>query len=160
MANSRLTTAAISSAILALLIAAVAAADQSDAVRQQQKNYYLPDAAASRIVTVTKAGTASNQIIVLTEAVAVKETGPTETVSHFGEVYAFSPNFIALRRDEPTLIEFWNLQGDDEHDFMLVDANSRVLMHIKLPPLKKLSQSGAPRCFLPWPQAPARRSRW
>jgi len=41
-------------------------------------------------------------------------------VSHFGEIYVFSPLFIAVRREEPTQVSFWNLQPDDEHDFMLV----------------------------------------
>jgi plastocyanin len=131
--------AAIGSAIFALPIAAVGAADQSAAIRQQQSKYYLPDAAASRTVTVARDGTAANQIIVLTQAIAVKETGPKATVSKFGEVYSFSPSFLALHREEATILEFWNLQPDDEHDFMLVDSDSRVLMHIKLPPLKKTS---------------------
>ena len=38
--------------------------------------------------------------------VAVKETGPKQTVEKFGEVYAFSPNFFAAHRDEPTRIRF------------------------------------------------------
>ena len=50
------------------------------------------------------------------EAIATKESGPPETVRAFGEVYAFDPATFAVRRDEPTEIVFWNLQGDDEHD--------------------------------------------
>jgi hypothetical protein len=34
--------------------------------------------------------------------VAIKETGPAQTVKQFGEVYAFSPDVFAVRRDEPT----------------------------------------------------------
>ena len=68
---------------------------------------YLPDAAASRIVTVTESDTAAAGITVLTEAVAVKETGPRATVARFGEVYAFAPAFVAVHRDEPTEISFW-----------------------------------------------------
>ena len=98
---------------------------------------YLPDAAASRLVTVTESGPAAAGITVLTEAVAVKETGPRATVARFGEVYAFSPAFIAVHRDEPTEISFWNLQPDDEHDFMLVAPDGRVLMKVPLPPLRK-----------------------
>jgi hypothetical protein len=43
---------------------------------------------------------------------------------------------FAVYRDEPTLIIFRNLQPDDEHDFMLVDPNSAVLMNVLLPPLR------------------------
>ena len=39
-------------------------------------------------------------------------TGPRATVARFGEVYAFSPAFVAVHRDEPTEISFWNLQPD------------------------------------------------
>jgi plastocyanin len=100
---------------------------------------YLPNAAAAKIVTVTKTGQANAGVTVLTEGVATKETGPAETVKHFGEVYAFSPTFIAVHRNEPTEIDFWNLQPDDEHDFMLVDPRLNVLMNVMLPPLKKVS---------------------
>lgn len=101
---------------------------------------YLPDEAASKIVSA-KAGEESAQagITVLTQAVAIKETGPKQTVARFGEVYAFAPSFLAVHRDEPTAISFWNLQGDDEHDFMLVDPDLDVLMMVKLPPLEKSS---------------------
>ena len=98
---------------------------------------YLPDAAASRSVTVTETGAVGAAVTVLTEAVAINETGPPATVAHFGEVYAFSPAFIAVHRDEPTEISFWNLQPDDEHDFMLVAPDSQVLMHVVLSPLRK-----------------------
>ncbi len=103
------------------------------------KNFYLPDGAASKIVSVAKEGTPQAEVIVLTEAVAIKETGPKETVAKFGEVYAFSPTFIAVRREVPTMLTFWNLQPDDEHDFMLAAPDSRVLMHLKLKPLTKTS---------------------
>jgi plastocyanin len=98
---------------------------------------YLPDAAASRIVTVTESGSAAAGLTVLTEAVAIKETGPRATVERFGEVYAFSPAFVAVHRDEPTEISFWNLQPDDDHDFMLVAPDSQVLMRVLLPALRK-----------------------
>ena len=103
------------------------------------KHFYLPDAAASKIVSVTKEGKAEAEVIVLTEAVAIKETGPKETVAKFGEVYAFSPTFMAIRREVPTMLTFWNLQSDDEHDFMLTAPDSTVLMHLKLVPLSKTS---------------------
>jgi len=100
---------------------------------------YLPNAAASKIVFVTTRGTARASVIVMTEAVAIKETGPKETVAAFGEVYEFSPSTFAVHRDEPTLITFWNLQGDDEHDFMLADDHNQVVMKVTLAPLKKTS---------------------
>ncbi len=103
------------------------------------KNFYLPDAAASKIVSVSKEGTPGAEVIVLSEAVAVKETGPKETVKTFGEVYAWSPTFMAIRREVPTMLTFWNLQPDDEHDFMLTAPDSTALMHLKLAPLTKTS---------------------
>jgi plastocyanin len=99
---------------------------------------YLPNEAASKVVSVTAGEQpAAAGITVLTQAVAIKETGPRETVEHFGEVYVFTPSFIAVHRDEPTAISFWNLQPDDEHNFMLVDPDLNVLMKVTLPPLKE-----------------------
>jgi plastocyanin len=103
----------------------------------QQGHYYLPSGAATEILTVTKTGNADEDITVLTQAVAVKETGPKETVDTFGEVYAFSPTLIAVHRDQPTEIDFWNLQPDDEHDLALMGSDLKILMYVKLPPLKK-----------------------
>ena len=74
-----------------------------------------------------------------TQAVAIKETGPKETVARFGEVYAFSPPFLAVHQGEPTMISFRNLQPDVEHDFMLVDPAGNVLMRVVLPPLQETS---------------------
>jgi plastocyanin len=140
--------AAVSAATVfaaAALLAAVSAACAADpmaggagaagAVRS-----FMPDAAASKIVTVMSDATAAPlSVVILTEAVAVKETGPKPTIEHFGEVYAFSPNFIAVHRDEPTRITLWNLQPDDEHDFMLEDRPGHALMHLRLAPLSKTS---------------------
>lgn len=100
-------------------------------------SFYLPNAAASRVVTVATNGAAAATILVQTHRVAVKETGPKETVEKFGEVYAFSPNFFAVHRDEPTRIRFWNLQPDDNHGFMLMSPRAQVLMSVLLPPLKE-----------------------
>ena len=86
---------------------------------------------------LTIGGRARARVIVMTEALATKESGPKETVAAFGEVYAFSPDTIPLHRDEPTEITFWNLQSDDEHDFMLLNDRNAVLTKFKLPPLKK-----------------------
>ncbi|HUA36618.1 MAG TPA: hypothetical protein VMA09_23645 [Candidatus Binataceae bacterium] len=124
---------------LALLGSAGTINAASSNVASEAKNFYLPDAAASKIVSVTKGGTPEAEVTVLTEAVAVKETGPKETVAKFGEVYAFAPSFIAVNRDTPTMLTFWNLQPDDEHDFMLTAPDGKVLMHAKLAPLTKES---------------------
>jgi hypothetical protein len=98
---------------------------------------YMPNPGASRVVTVTEGGAAAAGITVLTEAIAIKETGPRATVGRFGEVYTFSPSFVAVHREEPTEISFWNLQPDDDHDFMLVGRDSSVLMKVLLPALRK-----------------------
>lgn len=103
------------------------------------QHYYLPDATTSKIVSVAKGVKAQAEVIVLTQAVAIKETGPKDTVAKFGEVYAFSPTFIAIRREVPTALTFWNLQSDDEHDFMLAAPDGTVLMHQALAPLTKTS---------------------
>ena len=103
----------------------------------QRGPFFLPHGSATKIVTVTKTGNAEAGVTILTEAVAVKETGPKATVAKFGEVYAFSPTFIAVHRDQPTEITFWNLQPDDEHDFALVGPDLTVLMYVKLDPLAK-----------------------
>jgi plastocyanin len=99
------------------------------------ESFYLPKGEAARVVTVAPNGTATAEVLVQTQRVAVKEGGPKETVERFGEVYAFSPNFFAVHRDEPTRIRFWNLQPDDTHAFMLFSPSSQVLMNSALPPL-------------------------
>jgi len=101
--------------------------------------YYLPNPAASRIVTVTAIGEAQAEVIVLTQALAEKETGPGEVVARFGEIYTFSPPILVLHRDEPTELGFWNLQSDDEHDVMVLAPDLTVLMKIALAPLSKTS---------------------
>jgi plastocyanin len=106
---------------------------------EMERQFYLPNAEASQVVSVTKAGQVRASILVQTRRAAVKETGPKETVARFGEVYAFSPNFFAVHREEPTQIRFWNLQPDDQHDFMLVDPEMHVLMSVLLPPLQETS---------------------
>ena len=65
----------------------------------------------------------------------MKENASKEAVAKFGEVYAFSPNFFAVHKDEPTMIHFLNLQPDDNHDFMLF-APDQVFLKILLTPLK------------------------
>src|SRR5713101_245631 len=125
-------------AVVVFGISGAARSDSSGKVAAPSK-YYLPHDEALRDVTVTKANHAAKEIIVLTQAVAVKETGPKETLAGFGEVYAFSPPFIALRQEEPTMLTFWNLQPDDDHDFALLDQGGAVLMYQRLPPLKRTS---------------------
>jgi plastocyanin len=110
----------------------------SPAMPDQRRALPHEQAAAALTVTQKKSPLASG-ITILTEAVATKETGPKKTVGRFGEVYAFSPAFLAVHRDEPTTINFWNLQEDDEHDFMLVDDDFNVLMKVQLPPLESSS---------------------
>ena len=123
-----LTTSAIASLILAV-----------PAGPEQPPPTFLPNAQNSRIVTVSPTGQPAARVIVQTQAVAIKETGPKETVARFGEVYAFAPATIIVHRDEPTLIEFWNLQPDDDHDFMLMDPQWSVMMKVMLPALRKTS---------------------
>jgi plastocyanin len=122
---------------ITLLSVATALATDSTAVKKGL--FFLPSGAATKIVTVTKTGEAQAGITLLTEAVAVKETAPRATIKEFGEVYAFSPSFFAVHRDQATEIDFWNLQPDDEHDFALLGPDLTVLMYVRLPPLQKTS---------------------
>jgi plastocyanin len=100
----------------------------------------LPGGAAEKVVSVSSAAPAAS-IIVVTQALAIRETGPRETVERFGETYAFSPNVLVVRRDEPTRITFRNLQPDDMHDFLLVAPDSMQLVHLMLPPLRDVSHT-------------------
>jgi plastocyanin len=127
--------------VLALLFvtSAATAASAAPAISPGDRHYYLPNAAASKIVTVTRTGSPQAEITVVTEPVAIKETGPAVTIKTFGEVYTFSPRTIIVHRDQPTLITFWNLQPDDDHDFALLNADLNILMFEDLPPLRKTS---------------------
>ncbi len=55
------------------------------------ESFYLPRGEAARVVTVTTNRSAAANILVQPHRLAVKETGPKETVEKFGEVYSFSP---------------------------------------------------------------------
>jgi len=88
-------------------------------------------------VEIARGGAAKARVVVQTIGTAIKETGPAQTVKTFGEVYAFEPAVFAVRRDQPTQVTFWNLQPDDEHDFMLTDPANHVLIQTKLPPLSR-----------------------
>jgi plastocyanin len=124
--------------MVALLLAGVVAtampADPDD-----KPVTYLPNAENSKIVTVTPDGQPAARVIVQTQGIAIKENGPRETVAKYGEVYAFAPATILVHRDQPTQIEFWNLQPDDDHDFMLMDSHWSVMMKVLLPALQKTS---------------------
>jgi plastocyanin len=122
-----------------LLSLSAGSAFSASPAEREKNNYYLPGTDQSKMVSVSSTGAAQAEIIVMTEAVAIKETGPKETIAKFGEVYAFAPSFIAVHKDEPTRLTFWNLQPDDEHDFMLADPDLNVMMHVKFKPLSKNS---------------------
>ena len=128
----------LSALVLALATAPAVAKPHAMAMPPDAPGY-LPDDVASRTVTVVADAPASAGIVVLTEAIAVKETGPRAAVAKFGETYAFAPATFAVHRDEPTRITFRNLQPDDTHDFMLADPGYEVLMKVALPPLADTS---------------------
>jgi hypothetical protein len=123
-----------------LVLAACSAARAADHGAAHAAPVVTLDPKAAETVAVAPADEwEKGGVTVLTQAVAVKETGPKETVARFGEVYSFSPTFIAARRERPLLLRFWNLQPDDEHDFALLGAKGQVLAYFKLPPLKEVS---------------------
>jgi plastocyanin len=126
------------SLLIAFVIAtATMLAAPADSAHQTNGSHYLPDAAASREVTVgSKSGSAEAAITILTQAVAEKED---ESGARSCQIYAFTPSFIAVHRDEPTLISFRNFQADDDHDFMLVGPDSKVLMFVTLPSMRETS---------------------
>jgi plastocyanin len=135
--NWRLLRLMVFASTIAVMVGTIAIAATS--TRSREGPFFLPSGPAAKIVTVATTGEVQAEITILTEAVAVKETGPQATVKKFGEVYAFNPSFIAVHREEPTQIDFWNLQPDDEHDFALLGPDLTVLMYVKLPPLQKTS---------------------
>jgi hypothetical protein len=98
---------------------------------------YLPSAAASKIVTAVPDGAAAHSgVVILTETLPTGQPDPQEQKA-FGMLYTFSPRVIFVYRDEPTSFSFWNLQSDENHDFMLASAAGQVLMKMVLPELKK-----------------------
>lgn len=123
---------------LPLYLAVIAAVDPHPAHAAADSGPdYLPSGPATAFLTVERGGQPARKVVVMTERVAVKETGPRATVRHFGETYAFSPTFFAVRAGEPVEISFWNLQPDDLHDVLFVAPDHSVLMHWKLPALSK-----------------------
>jgi len=121
------------------LVAMTLLATSAGAAGHAGGDVYLPSGGASQILTVDKETSALAGVLVLTEALAINETGPKATVRRFGETYAFSPAAFAVQRDQPTLITFRNLQPDDVHDFMLTDPDGTVLMKTPLPALRDTS---------------------
>lgn len=116
-----------------------AATTKASPATAQQASHW-PDRVGSKEVSLARTGPAKTTIVIQTHAVAVKETGPKATVAKFGEVYGWSPAFIAVHQNEPTRIVFWNLQPDDMHDFTLFSLESHhVLMNLQLPPLTNKS---------------------
>jgi plastocyanin len=129
----------IAGAFLLDAAAAIAQAPIPPAKVAKPNRFYLPDARASKIVTVTRQGNAASEVTLLTQAVAVKETGPKAAIDRFGEVYTYAPSFIAVHRNQPAMITLWNLQADDHHDFALMGPDGQVLMYVDVPPLSKTS---------------------
>ena len=119
-------SAILVSAMLGPLIYAAGAL----AAMPRETRYYLPDAKASKIVSVAAEGKAAAEVIISTEWVG--------RVKNIGEVYEFSPRFFAVRREEPTMLSFWSLHNE-EHDFTLIAPDSSILMRLKLQPLAKTS---------------------
>ena len=122
----------------ALVVVMFASAAGSTTARTTREDY-LPDAAGSKIVTVSPSGEARSELVVMTQALVTKEAGPRRALRAFGETYAFLPSTLVVRAEEPTRVTFWNLQDDDVHDFMLADAKGDVLMRVTLPPLRRTS---------------------
>jgi plastocyanin len=126
-------------ALLSGLCPLRAGAAPAKVMQRAAGHYFMPGPAESRIVTVSITGKAENEIVVMTEAIAVKEAGPRQALAKFGEVYAFAPSFVAVRENRPVRLTFWNLQPDDDHDFMLAGPDSKVLMYVDLKPLSRNS---------------------
>lgn len=137
--RERLISFALSATIVFCSFACEKPAVAAGVPSKTDRHYYLPSQRDSEIVSVAREGDELAEVVVLTEAVAIKETGPKETINKYGEVYSFSPSFIVVRRDQPTLFTFWNLQPDDDHDFALLGQDWSVLMYVDVPPLKKTS---------------------
>lgn len=96
---------------------------------------YLPTAADSAVVTVVAGDeTAKTALTVLTQGGS--DQGD-RTAADGGAVRRGTPSVIAVHRDQPTALTFWNLQADDDHDFMLADPNLTVRMKVTLPALHK-----------------------
>jgi hypothetical protein len=98
---------------------------------------YLPNAAALKIVNAVPNGPARSGIVILTETLPTGGAPDPQEQKAFGVLYTFSPRVIFVHRDEPTSFSFWNLQSDENHDFMLASPTGGVLMKMTLPELRK-----------------------
>jgi hypothetical protein len=101
---------------------------------------FLPNAAALKILNAVPDGTgasARNGVVILTEPLPRDGQPDPGQQKAFGVLYEFSPRVIFVFRDEPTSFSFWNLQSDENHDFMLASPTGQVLMKMELPELKK-----------------------
>ena len=118
--------------VIALLAAVLAPGFSADA-----DDGYFPSPAASKIVSAVPDGaSARTGVVILTETQPSGQPDAQEQKA-FGLLYTFSPRVIFVYRDEPTSFSFWNLQSDENHDFMLASTGGQVLMKMTLPELKK-----------------------
>ena len=99
---------------------------------------YLPNPAAAKIVTAVPDGSARSGVVIFTQSLPGGQPDPQE-LKAYGVIYTFSPRVVFAYRDEPTSFSFWNLQTDENHDFMLAAPGGQVLMKMMLPQLKKTS---------------------
>ena len=133
--SARLWLAAKPALLTAAIFAAMLSVPAQNLVTEAEEQY-LPDAAASRVVSVSRDGSARSSIVILTTVTPGNESDPRE-MKVFGLLYSFFPRTIFVYRDQPTSLSFWNLQSDERHDFMLTDPLGKVLMKLMLPELKK-----------------------
>jgi hypothetical protein len=117
----------------------ILAAILTSGLRTGAEDGFLPNASALKILNAVPDGDGSharNGVVILTEPLPSGPPDPAEQKA-FGVLYTFSPRVIFVFRDEPTSFSFWNLQSDENHDFMLASPTGEVLMKMMLPELKK-----------------------
>jgi hypothetical protein len=123
-----------------LVVIVLVAAILTSGFSADAEDGFLPNAAALKILNAVPDGTgasARNGVVILTEAFPHDGQPDPGEQKAFGTLYTFSPHVIFVFRDEPTSFSFWNLQSDENHDFMLASPTGQVLMKIALPELKK-----------------------
>src|SRR5271170_7038770 len=87
---ARLTAVALAMAVsLMPYCSAAIAGDRGGSDHAVHGAFFLPKGPDTKLVTVTPTGEAEAGYTILTQSVAVKETGPKVTIDKFGEVYAF-----------------------------------------------------------------------
>ena len=104
----------------------------------QADEAYLPNAADAKIVSAVPNGPSRTGVVILTTTQPAIQSDPQE-MKVFGVLYTFQPRVVFVYQDQPTSFSFWNLQSDQNHDFMLADPIGHVLMKMVLPQLKKTS---------------------